>query len=115
MANKLRGFARMLTNAKNSTRKEGFSRTFSSFAEKSTEKQGDVGLDKIKLAQRTKAINREVDIEMIQLLSASVAGGVVLGCLYSYFLRGWNPFEDTPGRDKDYGNHALQVQPKFKR
>ncbi|MCL7025601.1 hypothetical protein MKW94_012224 [Papaver nudicaule] len=112
MANRLRGFARMFSTAKNSTRTEGFGgRKFSSTAEKSTkipkedfyheytkDTYGE-NYESLTYAERkkisTKRINRQVDRDMIKVLSIGVAGGVVLSILYGTVAFGWDVYMNT--------------------
>ncbi|MCL7030934.1 hypothetical protein MKW94_000322 [Papaver nudicaule] len=53
-------------------------------------------------AERTKRINREVDIFMLK----SIAAGVVPGLFLSYCIHRWNPFEDNDA--ELYGYKALK-------
>ncbi|MCL7024602.1 hypothetical protein MKW94_006219 [Papaver nudicaule] len=93
MANRLRGFTRMLSTARNSTRKE-----FSSPAgKKSTQNLKDVGVTD---AERAKQIDREVTIDTTKALLKGAAGGLVLGSVICYFVYGWNPFNMDTHRCK---------------
>ncbi|KAI3872141.1 hypothetical protein MKW98_011633, partial [Papaver atlanticum] len=106
MANRFRGFARMLSTANNSTRKEGFGRRFSSTVEKPPKDDfdneltkkifGDSELHRAR-AERNKMLDSQPDSEfkMIALkgLSIGAAMGLVLGSLYSYLVTGWYPFK----------------------
>ncbi|MCL7036441.1 hypothetical protein MKW94_012330 [Papaver nudicaule] len=104
MANRFRGFGRMLATAKNSTRKEGFGRKYSSETEKSIRIQKDAAAPvELTDAERTKLVNREVDLLMLKALSYGVGGSVVLGCIYGCFKSGWDSLmKDTLGGNKDY-------------
>ncbi|MCL7026650.1 hypothetical protein MKW94_008600 [Papaver nudicaule] len=124
MANGFRGFGRMLSTAKNSTREEGLVGRMLSTAKNSTRKEGfggrmfssDAGKNSTKIskdaaapvkltaAERTKRINREVDLYMLK----SIAAGVVPGLFLSYCAYRWNPFEDTLEGGKDY--EVIRIQ-----
>ncbi|KAI3940027.1 hypothetical protein MKW98_029803 [Papaver atlanticum] len=116
MANRLRGFARMLSTAKNSTIKEGFSRRVSSSAGKSTKNHkgdapmdyvseqmkeifGDIDYGTLTYAERkkimTRYVNREVDIEALKILSMSLAIGLTVSSVVGYFSGWWYPFKDA--------------------
>ncbi|KAI3843628.1 hypothetical protein MKX03_002124 [Papaver bracteatum] len=115
MATRFRGFARMLSTAKNSTKKEGLCRICSSAVEESPKERmmntsGDIDYQDI--ARRA---NKEFYINVGK--GASV--GVTLGIIYNYFVIGWYPFKDTIEGGKYHRNHALQPETvhamKFKR
>ncbi|KAI3858583.1 hypothetical protein MKX03_005631 [Papaver bracteatum] len=123
MANRLRGFARMLSTAKNSTRKEGFSRRVSSSAGKSTKNHkgdapmdyvskqmkeifGDIDYGTLTYSEREKIItrhaNREVDIQALKILSMGVAIGLTVTSLVGYCSVGWYPFKDALWGNKNF-------------
>ncbi|MCL7050066.1 hypothetical protein MKW94_022402 [Papaver nudicaule] len=130
MANRFRGFARMLSTAKNSTSKGGLGgRMFSSEAKKSTKiPKYDVPndyfmSDRMKVifagkdyhsltpAQRIKIINRHVDIEMIKSISCGAAVALTLCHLYGYFAYGFYPFQEDPlGENKDYRSRLMELK-----
>ncbi|MCL7036440.1 hypothetical protein MKW94_012329 [Papaver nudicaule] len=113
MANRFRGFAGMFSSAaKNSTRTEGFgARKFSSKTEKSTkipkedfyhEYMKDTygeNYESLTYAERkkisTKRINRQVDRDMIKVLSIGVAGGLVVSFLYGGVAFVWKAYQNA--------------------
>ncbi|MCL7049064.1 hypothetical protein MKW94_017330 [Papaver nudicaule] len=100
MANGFSGFAKILSTAMNSTRKEGLiGRMLSSVAGKiSTKVPKDAALVELTVAERRKLMNREVDVAAIKGIATGAAGAAV----FSHFAFGWNPFKkDTLGADKD--------------
>ncbi|MCL7039166.1 hypothetical protein MKW94_017433 [Papaver nudicaule] len=90
MANRLGGFARMLSTAKNSTREEGLvGRMFSFTAGKNSVKNSkDAAPVALTVAERRKRMNREVDIAALKGMATGAA--IVAGI--SHFAFGWNPF-----------------------
>ncbi|MCL7043563.1 hypothetical protein MKW94_021844 [Papaver nudicaule] len=135
MANRIRGFARMLSTAKASTRKEGFCRMFSSsgadknpkpkveydyYTERMKEIFGDTDYRTLTLAERRKMIDRRIFREFgaraLKTLSIVAAVGVTGFCaleLYPSYRK------DTCGRnEQNEDRHVLQLEPvpmKFKR
>ncbi|MCL7042305.1 hypothetical protein MKW94_013423 [Papaver nudicaule] len=120
MANGFRGFARMMSTVKNSTRKEGLGRMFSSKAQKSTTIQKDAApplywAEKMKKAygdrdpaslteaERYRVIKRQVYIEVF----TGVSVGSALGLTFVYIATGWYPYQATIWGDK---NHALEAE-----
>ncbi|MCL7033934.1 hypothetical protein MKW94_014747, partial [Papaver nudicaule] len=100
----LRGLARMLSTAMNSTRKEGFSRMFSSSAaeknlkpkgeylsERMKEIYGDIDYRTLTPAQRQKIIDRQVTREVASLIMKGLSAGVAIGLAIN-FAFGLYPF-----------------------
>ncbi|KAI3874044.1 hypothetical protein MKW92_034121 [Papaver armeniacum] len=105
MGTKFMGFARMLSTAKNSTRKEGFGRMFSS----EVQKPPKVDMDTLTRSQRNKIIEEEVDArfrdDAVKGLCSGSMFGLVLGIVYGYVGFGWYPFK---------GNNAWNVKISFR-
>ncbi|MCL7022579.1 hypothetical protein MKW94_014787 [Papaver nudicaule] len=94
MANRLGGFAKVLSTAKNSTRKEGFRRRFCSAAEKVF---GDIDYRSLTDAQMQKfmdrKVGRELTIRILKAVSIGSALGLAIGGVYSYLVMGYYPFK----------------------
>ncbi|KAI3860911.1 hypothetical protein MKW92_017225 [Papaver armeniacum] len=102
MATRFRGFVRMLSGAKNSTKKEGSGGMLSSTAQESpkgdyySERMKEIyGADYAKLSDAemekiyTRRVNREFNNNVIEGLFI----GLAIGSVYGYFAYGWYPFK----------------------
>ncbi|MCL7040376.1 hypothetical protein MKW94_000210 [Papaver nudicaule] len=103
MANQFRGFGRLLSTANNSTRKEGFWWGAAAPVD-------DIGPRTLTDAERKKLVNREVDRDMIKVLSIGVAGGVVLSILYGTVAFGWDVYMNTLKKDALRGDKDYETQ-----
>ncbi|XP_026454885.1 uncharacterized protein LOC113356089 isoform X2 [Papaver somniferum] len=96
MANRFRGFGRMLSTAKNTTRKEGFAPPIDYVSERMKQIVGD-NYRELTFAQQkeaiTKRVNKRVDNEMIKAISAGATFCLALSALYTCILFGWYPFK----------------------
>ncbi|KAI3868455.1 hypothetical protein MKW92_017999 [Papaver armeniacum] len=89
MAIRFRGFARMLSTAKNSTRKEGLCRICSSAVQESPKERmkntsGDINYEDTRTT-RNFYLN----------VSKGASVGLTIGTIYGYFVYGWYPFKIT--------------------
>ncbi|MCL7035895.1 hypothetical protein MKW94_005207 [Papaver nudicaule] len=105
MANGFRGFARMLSTARNSSGKEGFRRMFSSAAEESIKIPKDAAPVELTAAERIKRISRDVDWSMMKSIATGLAAGLVIcQVFFAPLLK-----KDTLGADKDNEPIVIRV------
>ncbi|MCL7036303.1 hypothetical protein MKW94_011780, partial [Papaver nudicaule] len=102
MANRLRGFTKMLSTAKNSTRKEGFCRMYSSSSSGAEngpgndylrrymkEFYGDIDYRTLTHAQKTKIIQKHVNKELTIEAAKGLAAVAVFGVAFNYAVEWW--------------------------
>ncbi|MCL7042679.1 hypothetical protein MKW94_004127 [Papaver nudicaule] len=116
MANRLRGFTKMLSTAKNSTRKEGFCRMYSSSSDAENgpgsdylrsymkEIYGDIDYRTLTYAQRDKIIQKHVNKELYIEAAKGLAVVAVFGVAFNYAVKWW--FEKDKQRRESHCIHC---------
>ncbi|RZC54015.1 hypothetical protein C5167_012865 [Papaver somniferum] len=98
MANRFRGFAMMLSTAKNSTRKEGSGRMFSSTAQESPKERMKNTSGDINYEDTDTRTTRNFYLNV----SKGASVGLTIGTIYGYFVYGWYPFKGTLEGDRSH-------------